>query len=1683
MKRETTNRLVLAIVAVIILAAVGAAALLSRPVGNELYASIAMAPTAQTQQGVEPDSAFQLTSKFRMKQEQLSNMLRVEPTIPYTIEGSGKSWLIKPSEPLETNRIYTFRILNDAQEIMQSFAFQTKSDLLVDNVYPRDESRYVDQNTAIEFTFNTPNVAIEDYFEILPAVAGTFQVSDYTTTFVPAAPLEENSIYRVKLKAGLPAPNGTTLQEDYTCSFETTTREESRWNHTKLRIDPFSETFLPGDPLVVELSSGSELAGVKFDIKMHQFPDGDAYSKVLHDREAFYAERYGVRNDYVVDTAGMEEVVDYQGELLHQGERRWTPYYAVLPDDMEEGYYVVTISGEDADGNAQFVQKMLQIRNLSVYTQSVSGDTLVWVNDPSSGGALSGLTLTFTDSKTGEKLEATTQDDGTARLLTGKMESAQLQILRDGKPTYVEELELSEKDESPDLREQFYTALYTDREVYQPDDTIHFWGVIKPRHMTGGMPESVTASLSDFYKVKADVREDGTFTGEITYNGLKKNWYSLDITDGADGAYTATGFEICDYTKPAYFIDVKTDKDVYYYNEAVTIGVSAKFYDGTPAAGARLQIDCYDMDFGAAGETAEIKLDASGKATLRGLMNTSRNRSENWMLDWKPNRVTYWIRSADPEDVMVEASGSFYALPSAVAAQVRADRDNKTLTVETAKLDASKVGDNVSIEPRLIGQPAFDRLKGASMDLPVTVLVHKSEYVQIPIGSYYDPINKRTVQRFRGEERQSIEKVLNGYTSGGKVVFTDVPYANEAQIRYWYEAQFGGGIVGHVCANGYPGRLYMRDEFSEDSAYSFVDNTIQSDPSNLDYTGYNPSPTAALDEPITLGLYKNNCKVENAGSMLCSVVQNNMLRNIITRDDEIRLTMEQDYLPNVCFTGAYFDGRHVYRIEDHYVSYNYEKKLLNVEVKAEQASYRPGEKANVFLSVTDKATGKPVAASVCVGVVDEAVFAVAPQKLDLAEQIYRAVFYPNIQRSVSYREYRLDEDAIATGGMGGGGGDFGQLREDFVDTALFQTVSVDESGKTQVELPLPDNVTSWRITVAAVTPDLMAGNSVSNTIVTLPFYLRPLFTNRYLVGDDVVVSAGSVGTAIQTEDTVDYTVTIFDESGAQIDQMTSSGKAGERTVLNFGKYDEGSYTMLIEGRCGEYSDRVKVPFSVAKDAMTISRIDTVPLDQIQTLSSVSYPVSVSVYDERMAAFMDGLRRLSEQSGARTEVLAASYRAQVLYNQLLAEEDERITVRRDARLDNIQDSDESGGVRLLPLGAGDAAVTAKMLIAAPELLDQEMAAEFLREVLADAAATPNERIMSYVGLAAAKSPVLLDITRILKQDASLTTAQKLYLGCGLAKLGDFTSAEQIYAALKESGAVKTETNLKYLSGATNEEQLENTAAALMLTSLISNEDASALMRYLNAQDNERSMSYTTLTNLEMLTYAENFTVPAGGKAGKFSYTLGGETKEEVLDGRGVKALTLNAQDFQSAKWKGLSGKLYAAVRHTVYTGALDVPPTSKLAISKTYTPENDFKVSGKRRVGLKVTFSDDAPSGCYQITDFIPSGMRFMPANGKFNPWQEWCWSTMEQDGQTVRGYLYRNKDIKQDENLDELELPRTSPVPWDPDTEDPNVYVFTYFVSCVLPGEFVSESAYITPYEAGIAAKSERTTVTIQPYE
>lgn len=240
--------------------------------------------------------------------------------------------------------------------------------------------------------------------------------------------------------------------------------------------------------------------------------------------------------------------------------------------------------------------------------------------------------------------------------------------------------------------------------------------------------------------------------------------------------------------------------------------------------------------------------------------------------------------------------------------------------------------------------------------------------------------------------------------------------------------------------------------------------------------------------------------------------------------------------------------------------------------------------------------GKPVPGSACVGVVDEAVFALAEQDVDMIGQLYKDVFYPSIYQHVSFHVYNLDRAFSDLGGRGGGGGAGGPLRKDFVDTALFQPVQVGDDGKAAVELTIPDNITAWRFTAAAITPDLKAGDQLIKVPSTLPFYIQPLFTSNYLAGDDVSVLLQGVGSALKTGDAVSYTVKITDETGGEIAAKDITGKVWEHTPVNFGKLKTGVYNLTVNAKTGTYSDAIQHPFSVIEQGLTVPMFQTVPLE-------------------------------------------------------------------------------------------------------------------------------------------------------------------------------------------------------------------------------------------------------------------------------------------------------------------------------------------------------------------------------------------------------------------------------------------------------------------------------------------------------
>jgi uncharacterized protein YfaS (alpha-2-macroglobulin family) len=104
-------------------------------------------------------------------------------------------------------------------------------------------------------------------------------------------------------------------------------------------------------------------------------------------------------------------------------------------------------------------------------------------------------------------------------------------------------------------------------------------------------------------------------------------------------------------------------------------------------------------------------------------------------------------------------------------------------------------------------------------------------------------------------------------------------------------------------------------------------------------------------------------------------------------------------------------------------------------------------------------------------------------------------------------------ESIPTGGGAGGGGDENSLgiitaRQNFKDTAYFNAqVNTDKDGKAQVEVTLPENLTTWKADVRAVTADSKVGQTTSDLLSTKPLFIEMQTPRFFVNGDQATVGA------------------------------------------------------------------------------------------------------------------------------------------------------------------------------------------------------------------------------------------------------------------------------------------------------------------------------------------------------------------------------------------------------------------------------------------------------------------------------------------------------------------------------------------------------------------------------------------------
>jgi len=181
---------------------------------------------------------------------------------------------------------------------------------------------------------------------------------------------------------------------------------------------------------------------------------------------------------------------------------------------------------------------------------------------------------------------------------------------------------------------------------------------------------------------------------------------------------------------------------------------------------------------------------------------------------------------------------------------------------------------------------------------------------------------------------------------------------------------------------------------------------------------------------------------------------------------------------------------------------------LNLKLLSEPKRIEPGGNLAFDIQVSD-AQGSPVQGEFSLSVVDEAVLALADEN---AEDIFSAFYGAQglgVRTGVMLSVYSRRQ-VYLPGGLGGGDGSGipPGIRHKFLDTAYWNAaITTDENGKATVEVPFPDNLTTWRILVRGLTADTRVGELRTEVITSKDLLIRPVTPRFFVAGDHVQLAA------------------------------------------------------------------------------------------------------------------------------------------------------------------------------------------------------------------------------------------------------------------------------------------------------------------------------------------------------------------------------------------------------------------------------------------------------------------------------------------------------------------------------------------------------------------------------------------------
>lgn len=1511
---------------------------------------------------VSPTSSFTIRTRERLSAKTLAKRLTLNPATAYSVsvdpDEPARTFEITPTEPLREGAVYRAQLADPSGDRqVQSWAFRTDAPLRVVATLPRDEGTEVPRNSGIEITFSHEGVeGVQRRFSISPKVAGRFETHGETLVFVPKG-LAPGTLYTVRLAPGVALP-GT----DHRIARETVFRFET----TRETADEGSMLFFlqkawesrPGEVPVVAVAQYSANRTRALPIEVYRYASAQAMATAWTNHEGVPVWSHYAGGARQIPLGGLTKVASFDGNLEPVGPDQ-SESTIRFPAALLPGFYLIR-----ATLGKRIATAFLQSTDLAGYSVVSGRSSLVWVNDLASKGAVTGARL-----RLGGRSLATTNADGVAFFETPAAlkapDRAAMIVTSGARSLVLPPASAGYGTPRPYAGGRSYDSIYptqidalgywryvtTDRHLYRPSDTVRIWGLLRPREgaLRKRPLELVVTSGEDgaeIARAAVTAGPSGTFIAEIPFEGLTPGGYSITVTSVGDQLHS-TWFEVQDYVKPAYGLTVTPNPRAVIKGARAVYEVEAEFFEGTPLPDLKLT---HSGSSTAGTETT----DDAGKARISlptGSVHIYGTEGSHELS----------VRPARAEEGDISAGASTRVFPSALTLEGDAVLVGTTARVTGVvhHLDLSRINSGTEQD---YGDHRGDPARGVRVSATVT----RTRYRQIDEGEYYDYISKRTEKRYRYEEER---KAIG--------TFTDTTNAR----------------------GGYDMRFPADDDSSYEVALSTTDAEQRTTKLDTYVHGGHPG---SFDQPLMKVDPEKRYKVGERATVVAELADGTSpsggsnrylfhlthlgLRRFAIQDTPTyAFTFEDAFVPNVEVDGALFDGERLHDLPSTYLTFDQDTRALTVDVTPRGSRFAPGTTARLDVQVRD-ATGRGRRAEVLLSAVDEAFYRLQGPGY-FAERDVLMSLYSRVNSDVadSYKSHggpvgrgqaSFDESGMATpepavlasaDAVGAGSAGSAPTRSDFRDVGLFTAVTTDANGRAVATFNLPDNLTSWRVNAIAVTDDLFAGSTTSAVAVGLPVFVDVGLNTSYLTDDRPGVRVRAFGDGIPSGAPARFTLRAPTLADAPI---TVTGTAFQPMDIPLPPLKDGRHAISVEVAVGGESDRVEREIVVAPSRILTARSR---FSEITTEGgappegSAERPTRLVLSDHNRGRYHAATQNLAWSWGDRLDQMLARAEAQRLLATQFGEPD----VPFPAEFRAAAYQTPKGGISILTYSDDDLGVSARVAALDADRFDRGRLRRYFRAIVEDENETRRRALTALWGLAALGDDVLADVRAA--SIANLTPIERLMVGMAASALGDDDAARTAYRkVLAEVGEERGQ--IVRVNAGSDDATIEATALAAWLGARIGDALSARLFRY-----TQEDSATELLVVLEQVGYLSAALPALSGERVRFRYTVDGRTTDTTLEQGESLALRLTPAQRKTLKVEVIEGQLGAVTAFEEPTDLARSPRDAALTVTRTMTGERNGVVrlsdSDLVKITISVRFSARALSGCTQVSDLLPSGLR------------------------------------------------------------------------------------------------------------